>query len=75
MNAPLTAIADESAYTEAVQLALDAAAAYYADGTSTLDDNAYDRLVRGIAAYEDAHPDQVLPTTRRSQHQHDRTWR
>ena len=44
---PSTLFADQSAYTEAVQLALDAAAAYYADGTSTLDDDAYDRLVRG----------------------------
>ncbi|MEV4571495.1 NAD-dependent DNA ligase LigA [Nonomuraea sp. NPDC049419] len=60
---PHIAIGDESAYTDAVQLAVDAAAAYYADGTSTLDDDAYDRLVRGIAAYEDAHPDQALPAS------------
>ncbi|GAA4090213.1 NAD-dependent DNA ligase LigA [Nonomuraea soli] len=58
---PSTVIADETAYAEAVQLALDSAAAYYADGTSTLDDDAYDRLVRGIEAYEGEHPDQVLP--------------
>ncbi|MDF5752117.1 NAD-dependent DNA ligase LigA [Spongiactinospora sp. TRM90649] len=55
----ITALADETAYAEAVRLALDASAAYYGDGTSTLDDDAYDRLVRGIAAYEEAHPDQV----------------
>ncbi|WP_327086271.1 NAD-dependent DNA ligase LigA [Nonomuraea sp. NBC_01738] len=60
-DAPLTAIADESAYGEAVQLAVDAAAAYYADGTSTIDDDVYDRLVRGIEAYEKEHPEQVLP--------------
>ncbi|MFI7462022.1 NAD-dependent DNA ligase LigA [Nonomuraea sp. NPDC049646] len=53
-------IADETAYAEAVQLALDASAAYYADGTSALDDDAYDRLVRGIEAYERDHADQVL---------------
>ncbi|GLX93784.1 NAD-dependent DNA ligase LigA [Herbidospora sp. NBRC 101105] len=60
---PMTAIADESAYAEAVQLAVDASAAYYGDGTSALDDDAYDRLVRGIEAYEAGHPDQVLPTS------------
>jgi DNA ligase (NAD+) len=57
---PFAAIIDETAYAEAVQLAADAAAAYYADGTSPLDDDAYDTLVRGIAAYEKAHPDHVL---------------
>nr|BFE79699.1 hypothetical protein GCM10020093_023000 [Planobispora longispora] len=44
-----------------MQLAVDAAAAYYGDGTSPLDDDAYDRLVRGIEAYEAAHPGQALP--------------
>ncbi|MEV0583740.1 NAD-dependent DNA ligase LigA [Nonomuraea sp. NPDC050310] len=58
---PITVIADETAYAEAVQLALDSSAAYYADGTSTLDDDSYDRLVRGIEAYERDHPEQVLP--------------
>ncbi|WP_214414658.1 NAD-dependent DNA ligase LigA [Sphaerisporangium fuscum] len=58
---PITVLADQAAYAEAVQLAVDASAAYYGDGTSSLDDDAYDRLVRGIAAYEQAHPDQVLP--------------
>ncbi|MDX6349334.1 MAG: ligase [Streptomyces sp.] len=38
-----------------------AAAAYYASGDSALDDDAYDRLVRAIAAWEDGHPEQVLP--------------
>ncbi|GAB1819046.1 NAD-dependent DNA ligase LigA [Herbidospora sp. RD11066] len=60
---PMTLISDETAYAEAVQLAVDAAAAYYADGTSTLDDDAYDRLVRGIEAFESAHPEQVLPNS------------
>ncbi|YCK38531.1 NAD-dependent DNA ligase LigA [Actinomadura sp. ATCC 39365] len=60
---PFTVLADDTAYAEAVQLAVDSAAAYYADGTSTLDDDAYDRLVRGIQAYEEAHPEQVLPTS------------
>ncbi|GAB3894408.1 NAD-dependent DNA ligase LigA [Microbispora bryophytorum] len=57
---PIDAIPDETAYAEAVQLAADAAAAYYGDGTSPLDDDAYDRLVRGIAAYEKAHPGHVV---------------
>ncbi|MER6946035.1 NAD-dependent DNA ligase LigA [Nonomuraea sp. NPDC000554] len=60
---PSTLLADQTAYAEAVQLALDSAAAYYRDGTSTLDDDAYDRLVRGIQAYEAEHPDAVLPTS------------
>ncbi|MET7328880.1 NAD-dependent DNA ligase LigA [Nonomuraea sp. NPDC005650] len=60
---PITALADDAAYAKAVQLAVDSAAAYYADGTSTLDDDAYDRLVRGIQAYEEAHPEAVLPSS------------
>ncbi|GAA1637829.1 NAD-dependent DNA ligase LigA [Nonomuraea maheshkhaliensis] len=60
---PITTLADDTAYAEAVQLAVDSAAAYYADGTSTLDDDAYDRLVRGIQAYEDEHPESVLPSS------------
>ncbi|RVX45125.1 DNA ligase (NAD+) [Nonomuraea polychroma] len=60
---PITVLADDTAYAEAVQLAVDSAAAYYADGTSTLDDDAYDRLVRGIQAYEEAHPEAVLPSS------------
>jgi DNA ligase (NAD+) len=38
-----------------------AAAAYYASGDSALDDDAYDRLVRAIVAWETDHPEQVLP--------------
>ncbi|MEO3876647.1 NAD-dependent DNA ligase LigA [Nonomuraea sp. B12E4] len=60
---PLTKLADDTAYAEAVQLAVDSAAAYYADGTSTIDDAAYDQLVRGIQAYEEAHPESVLPSS------------
>ncbi|WP_219469472.1 NAD-dependent DNA ligase LigA [Nonomuraea rhizosphaerae] len=58
---PITQLADQAAYAAAVQLAVDAAAAYYGDGESTLDDDAYDRLVRGIEAYEAEHPEDVLP--------------
>ncbi|MEV1178069.1 hypothetical protein AB0J09_57770, partial [Nonomuraea sp. NPDC049784] len=58
-----THVTDQAAYAEAVQLAVDAASAYYGSGESLLDDDAYDRLVRGIQDYEDAHPDQVLPTS------------
>ncbi|GAA0964100.1 NAD-dependent DNA ligase LigA [Actinocorallia libanotica] len=59
--APLTEITDAAGYAAAVELALTASAAYYGDGSSTLDDDAYDRLVRGIEAWEKEHPDQVLP--------------
>ncbi|WP_372351701.1 NAD-dependent DNA ligase LigA [Streptomyces sp. KL116D] len=52
---------DATAYAQAVQEATRAAAAYYEGGTSALDDDAYDRLVRAITAYETEHPDEVLP--------------
>ncbi|QNP61847.1 NAD-dependent DNA ligase LigA [Streptomyces genisteinicus] len=57
--APAAVIADAAAYAEAVATASRAAAAYYATGESALDDDAYDRLARGIAAWEAAHPEEV----------------
>ncbi|MCF2527003.1 NAD-dependent DNA ligase LigA [Yinghuangia soli] len=48
--------ADRAAYLAAVEQVRAAAAAYYGDGTSALDDDTFDRLMRGLAAYEDAHP-------------------
>lgn len=56
-----TPLADQVEYAQAVQIAVDAAAAYYGAGDSALDDDAYDRLVRGIEAYEAEHPELVLP--------------
>ncbi len=53
-------LADAAAYAAAVEEASVAAAAYYATGESGLDDDAYDRLARGIAAYEADHPEEVL---------------
>ncbi|MBK3593023.1 NAD-dependent DNA ligase LigA [Streptomyces sp. MBT51] len=53
-------LADTASYAAAVEEATQAAAAYYATGESTLDDDAYDRLARGIAAYEAEHPQEVL---------------
>ncbi|MFD4855005.1 NAD-dependent DNA ligase LigA [Streptomyces atratus] len=53
-------LAGTAAYAAAVEEASQAAAAYYDTGESTLDDDAYDRLVRGIAAYEQEHPQEVL---------------
>lgn len=61
MTTPVAVIVDAVAYAQAVEDAVKASAAYYGGGTSVLDDDAYDRLVRGIAAWEAAHPDQVLP--------------
>ncbi|MEV0223148.1 NAD-dependent DNA ligase LigA [Streptomyces sp. NPDC050704] len=61
MTTPVAVIVDAAAYAQAVEDAVKAAAAYYASGTSVLDDDAYDRLVRGIAAWEAEHLDQVLP--------------
>ncbi|XRQ14665.1 NAD-dependent DNA ligase LigA [Actinomadura welshii] len=56
-----TEIGDHAGYAAAVQTAVAAAAAYYGQGDSPLDDDAFDRLVRGIAAYEAEHPGEVLP--------------
>ncbi|MFC5746395.1 NAD-dependent DNA ligase LigA [Actinomadura rugatobispora] len=56
-----TEIVDQAAYADAVETAVVSAAAYYGEGDSALDDDAYDRLVRGIAAYEAEHPEHVLP--------------
>jgi DNA ligase (NAD+) len=60
MTNSAVALADTAAYAAAVEEASRAAAAYYATGESTLDDDAYDRLVRGIAAYEQDHPEELL---------------
>ncbi|MET8030302.1 NAD-dependent DNA ligase LigA [Streptomyces avermitilis] len=60
MTTPVAVIGDAAAYAQAVEDAVKASAAYYAGGTSVLDDDAYDRLVRGIAVWEADHPDQVL---------------
>ncbi|MFF8104006.1 NAD-dependent DNA ligase LigA [Streptomyces sp. NPDC016640] len=61
MTTPAAVIVDATAYAQAVEEAVSAAAAYYTGGTSALDDDAYDRLVRGIADWEAAHPDRILP--------------
>ncbi|MFJ8157195.1 NAD-dependent DNA ligase LigA [Streptomyces sp. NPDC094468] len=61
MTSPAAEIVDAAAYARAVEDAVAAAAAYYAGGTSSWDDDVYDRTVRAIAAYEAAHPGQVLP--------------
>ncbi|MER6155413.1 NAD-dependent DNA ligase LigA [Streptomyces sp. NPDC001868] len=60
MTTSVAVIVDAAAYAQAVEDAVRASAAYYTGGTSVLDDDAYDRLVRGIAAWEAEHPDQVL---------------
>ncbi|MEW2045817.1 NAD-dependent DNA ligase LigA [Streptomyces sp. NPDC005476] len=61
MTTPGAVIVDAVAYAQAIEDAVRASAAYYAGGTSVLDDDAYDRLLRSIAEWEDAHPEQVLP--------------
>ncbi|WP_051810018.1 NAD-dependent DNA ligase LigA [Streptomyces sp. NRRL S-378] len=55
-----TALLSPAAYMEAVTTAVAASAAYYGDGTTPLGDDEYDGLLRAIAAYEEAHPDEVL---------------
>jgi DNA ligase (NAD+) len=50
---------DRSAYLLAVEEVRNAAAAYYGGGDSPLDDAAFDRLMRDIAAYEQHHPDHL----------------
>ncbi|WP_190079268.1 NAD-dependent DNA ligase LigA [Streptomyces longisporoflavus] len=61
MTTSAPVFADAAAYVQAVEDASKAAAAYYSGGTSALDDDSYDRLVRAIAAFEAEHPEQVLP--------------
>ncbi|WP_405015621.1 NAD-dependent DNA ligase LigA [Kitasatospora sp. NBC_01539] len=55
------ALDSSTSYADAVATAVRAAAAYYADGSTHLGDDEYDALVRDIEAYEQEHPDQVLP--------------
>ncbi|MFB8406797.1 NAD-dependent DNA ligase LigA [Streptomyces sp. NPDC055912] len=57
--APAVTLVDRAAYESAVETALAAAAAYYADGDTTLDDASYDRLAGQIAEYERQHPDHL----------------
>ncbi|WP_215452111.1 NAD-dependent DNA ligase LigA [Streptomyces sp. ATCC 21386] len=61
MTTSAAVIVDAAAYAQAVEDAVRASAAYYTGGTSALDDDTYDRLVRGIAAWEAEHPDLILP--------------
>lgn len=61
MTTPVAQIVDAAGYARAVEDVVRAAAAYYTDGTSPLDDDAYDRLVTEISAWEADHPDEVLP--------------
>ncbi|MEU3102463.1 NAD-dependent DNA ligase LigA [Streptomyces griseoflavus] len=61
MTTPAAVIVDAAAYAQAVEDAVRAAAAYYEGGTSSLDDDTYDRLVRGIADWEAEHPEGILP--------------
>ncbi|MEV8094427.1 NAD-dependent DNA ligase LigA [Kitasatospora sp. NPDC085879] len=55
------ALATHAAYADAVATAVQAAAAYYADGATPLGDDEYDALLRSIEAYEQAHPGDALP--------------
>lgn len=59
MTTPGAVIADAAAYAQAVEDAVKASAAYYEGGTSALDDDSYDRLVRAIAQWEAEHPDRI----------------
>jgi DNA ligase (NAD+) len=52
-------LADVAEYNSAVDTALSAAAAYYGDGDTTLDDASYDYLVVRIADFERAHPEHL----------------
>lgn len=55
--------ADAESYARAVIEATEASAAYYSGGDSRLDDATYDRLARGIAAYEAEHPAEIAPAS------------
>lgn len=55
-----SALLSPTAHVEAVTTAVAASAMYYGYGTTPLGDDAYDGLLRAIAAHEEAHPDEVL---------------
>jgi DNA ligase (NAD+) len=55
-TAPAVTIDTDVDYLAAARTA---AEAYYGSGESGMDDDAYDRLLRGIIAWEEAHPDAV----------------
>ncbi|WP_051740042.1 NAD-dependent DNA ligase LigA [Kitasatospora sp. MBT66] len=57
MTVTTAAALDPTAYRAAVQQANSAAALYYTDGQSPLDDTAYDTLLLAITAFEQANPD------------------
>ena len=54
---PSFVLADHDSYLQAVATARTAADAYYGAGESGLDDDAYDRLLRAITAWEGEHPE------------------
>lgn len=54
-----TALSNHAQYKDTVRRAREAAAAYYGDGESPLDDASYDQLLRAIEAWEKDHPDGV----------------
>ncbi|WP_331766762.1 NAD-dependent DNA ligase LigA [Embleya sp. NBC_00896] len=58
--APAAVLADFDAYAQAVETVAAAARAYYGGADSSVDDDTYDRLLRGIGVYESEHPDQML---------------
>ncbi|MGW1496439.1 NAD-dependent DNA ligase LigA, partial [Streptomyces sp. NPDC002402] len=62
MNTSATgrALSDSSEYQTAVRQVREAAASYYGDGDSPLDDATYDQLVRAIEAWETDHPADVV---------------
>ncbi|MEV7885207.1 NAD-dependent DNA ligase LigA [Streptomyces sp. NPDC002817] len=54
-----TALSSPTQYEDAVRQAREAAAAYYGDGESPLDDASYDQLLRAIEVWEKDHPEHV----------------
>ncbi len=63
MTSTSAVLENTAAYAEAEQTATRAAAACCGRGDSALDVVAYDRLVRAVEGYEQAHPDEVPPAT------------
>ncbi|WP_371682552.1 NAD-dependent DNA ligase LigA [Kitasatospora sp. MMS16-BH015] len=61
MTTDTTPLPSPAAYAAAVSSAVRAATAYYTDGSTPLGDDEYDALLRAILAYEQEHPDEVLP--------------
>lgn len=74
MTTPVAQIVDAAAYAQAVEDAVKAAAAYYEGGSTPLDDDAYDRLVRASPSGSRLTPTRCCPARRPGRSPAARRW-